>query len=186
MSASTVPPNPSLERTTGLRPVVRSAHDPLADEASFVTSQALRFSSKIDRPLLIAGMLPLGAGTIGCAILGAKFHEPIGWVVSFLLLIAVCFVAWIYLATYYEVNGSQLYIRSGPFTWQIATDEIHSVLPSGSMLSSPALSLDRLEIQYGRRRSILVSPAQRSAFLEALTNASPGLAMHATGLRRLV
>ena len=151
-----------------------------------MTSPALRFSSKVDRPLLFAGLVPLGAAMIGCAILGARFHEPIGWIVFFLLLIAVCFVAWIYLATYYEVNGSQLYIRSGPFTWQIATDEIHSVVPSGSMLSSPALSLDRLDIQYGRRRSILVSPAQRSAFLEALARASPGLAVHAAGLRRLV
>ena len=151
-----------------------------------MTTQALRFSSKIDLPLLFAGLLPLGAGTIGCAILGAKFHEPLGWVVSFLLLIAVCFVVWIYRATYYEVNGNQLYIRSGPFTWHIATDEIHSVLPSGSMLSSPALSLDRVEIQYGQRRSILVSPAHRSAFLEALAKASPGLAVHPTGLRRLV
>jgi hypothetical protein len=149
-------------------------------------SQALRFSSKIDRLLLWAGLLPLGAGTLGCAILGAKFHQPIGWVVSFVLLMAVGLVVWIYQATYYEIDGNQLFIRSGPFTWRIPTDEIHSVLPSGNMLSSPALSLDRLEILYGRRRSVLVSPAQRSAFLEALAKASPGLAKHATGLRRSV
>ena len=47
---------------------------------------------------------------------------------------------------------------------------IAGVRPTRSALSSPALSLDRLRIDHGAggRRTVLVSPADRAGFVQAL------------------
>ena len=58
-------------------------------------------------------------------------------------------------------------IRSGPFRFRVPLGEVISVEPSRNPLSSPACSLDRLLIRYGRRQ-IMVSPKDRLAFLDAL------------------
>ncbi len=150
-----------------------------------MAAQALRFASKVDRLLLLAGAVPLLASTIACAYLALSFREPTVWVAAGLMLAADALVAWIYLGTHYSIREEQLRIQCGPFRWQVTLGEIRSVLPSGSMLSSPALSLDRLEIRHGRQGSILVSPAERMGFLEALARASPGLVASAGGLRRV-
>jgi hypothetical protein len=81
---------------------------------------------------------------------------------------------WLLLSTSYRVEAKTLLIRSGPFSWTIALDEVQSIKPSRSVLSSPALSLNRLEIRYGRGRRILVSPADRDAFIEAVNQATQG------------
>jgi hypothetical protein len=39
---------------------------------------------------------------------------------------------------------------------------------SRSPFSSPALSLDRLQIDYGAGKSILISPADKEGFIEAI------------------
>jgi hypothetical protein len=75
---------------------------------------------------------------------------------------------WLLLSTYYVVEANTLKIRSGPFGWSILISEIKSVRPSRSVLSSPALSLKRLEIQYGRGQSILVSPEDFEGFKNAI------------------
>jgi len=66
------------------------------------------------------------------------------------------------------MSAGVLEIRSGPFKWTIPLDAIKKVDPSRSLLSSPALSLDRLRIQYGGGKSILVSPNDRDGFLAAI------------------
>jgi hypothetical protein len=42
------------------------------------------------------------------------------------------------------------------------------VVPTRNPLSSPALSLDRLRIEYGQGRAIMISPADKGPFLRAL------------------
>ncbi len=79
---------------------------------------------------------------------------------------------WLLFSTNYRIDAKSLRIRSGPFSWTIALDEIRSISPSRSVLSSPALSLHRLEIQYGPGKRILVSPADHDAFIEAVNQAT--------------
>ena len=88
--------------------------------------------------------------------------------VAVAMVLAVAFPIWLLVSTYYVVDEETLLIRSGPFRWRIPRSEIRSVQPSRSPLSSPALSLDRLEIRYSGNRSILVSPSDREAFMTAL------------------
>lgn len=75
---------------------------------------------------------------------------------------------WILVSTKYVIAGDKLRVRSGPFRWTVSISSISSVQPSHNPLSSPALSLDRLEIRYGSNRSILVSPKHRSRFIQAI------------------
>ena len=75
---------------------------------------------------------------------------------------------WLAFSTDYRIEQDTLHIRSGPMSWTIKRDSITSVTPSRSLLSSPALSIDRLEIRYGKNKSILVSPRDKAAFIQAL------------------
>ena len=79
---------------------------------------------------------------------------------------------WLLFSTNYQIEANSLRIRCGPFSWTIALDQIQSITPSKSVLSSPALSLNRLEIQYGPGKRILVSPADHDAFIEAVNQAA--------------
>lgn len=76
--------------------------------------------------------------------------------------------AWLLLATYYRVDSAMLRIQAGPFSWSVPLEQIRSVTASRSLSSSPALSINRLKIEYGRERSILVSPKNKVAFIEAI------------------
>lgn len=75
---------------------------------------------------------------------------------------------WVLLGTYYAINDTELRIASGPFRWRIPLSEIKSITPTRNPLSSPALSLDRLRIEYGNGKWIMVSPRDKEKFLREL------------------
>ncbi len=77
-------------------------------------------------------------------------------------------------STYYLIEGATLVIRSSVFTWRVPIAAIRSITPTRSALSSPALSLDRLRIEYGGKR-ILVSPENKRHFIEALRAVNPSI-----------
>jgi hypothetical protein len=95
-------------------------------------------------------------------------------IVSFALLTSIL------VATHYHVREGRLFVRSGPFKWQISIADIQSVHATRNPLSSPALSLDRLSIQYhedGNSRALMVSPLQKDAFVQALHSVNPGITL---------
>lgn len=83
-------------------------------------------------------------------------------------VIAVGLPIWLLFSTRYIVSEDALLVRSGPFSWHIDRAAITSVQPSGSALSSPALSLNRLRIEYGDGRAIMISPEDHAAFIAAI------------------
>ena len=83
-------------------------------------------------------------------------------------VVAMALVLSLLLRTHYTVDKNNLRIVSGPFVRNVAIDQITSVSPTRSPLSSPALSLDRLLIRYGKHRRIIVSPADKQGFLRAI------------------
>ncbi len=127
-----------------------------------------RFPSKIDSWLviLLVGVILTQVVIVSIAIV--EDPEPGAAIVGVgsLVLIVALFGS-ILKFTYYEVSDVSLKIVSGPFRWKIARDAITAAEPSRSLLSSPALSLDRLRIRHGKR-SVLVSPADKRGFLKAL------------------
>ena len=84
------------------------------------------------------------------------------------LLLAAVLIASILVGTHYTVDKKTLKIVSGPIRLRVSLDDINSVRATRSPLSSPALSLDRLMINYGKNRKVMVSPADKRGFLTAI------------------
>ena len=80
------------------------------------------------------------------------------------LLLGIGLPIWMLFSTYYIVTPDTLIVRCAPFRWTIPRAEITAIVPSRSLLSSPALSLKRLEISYANSRAILVSPRDEAGF----------------------
>lgn len=59
-------------------------------------------------------------------------------------------------------------IVAGPLRRKVPIGQIISVETTRSLRSSPALSLDRLLIRYRKNRRIMISPADKAGFLQAI------------------
>src|SRR6185436_12660669 len=109
------------------------------------------------------------------AIIVAAIRDYRGAIAGAIILLVVeLFFFETLLRTYYVVEPPELVIRSSFFTWRVPISEIRSITPTRSPASSPALSLDRLRIDYGTR-AIMVSPDDPRRFIEALRAINPSI-----------
>ncbi|NND60367.1 MAG: PH domain-containing protein [Gammaproteobacteria bacterium] len=83
----------------------------------------------------------------------------------------VVLVTWLWMSTYYEVTANDLIIQCGPISRVVPLAAIQSVRATRSPISSPALSLDRLRIDYGDHQWVMVSPQRQDAFRRAIGHA---------------
>lgn len=78
--------------------------------------------------------------------------------------------------TRYIINENQLIVKS---TWivneRIDISKITKIEKSNSVLSSPALSLDRLRIRYNKYDEILISPKEKKEFTDELLKINPNI-----------
>lgn len=152
-------------------------------EASTPGSHSLRFPSAVDRWLLVLLVaLPLiCVATIVASILSGE-----GLLASLagLLIVLVIYGGLLY-PVYYELEPDGLLIRFGFVRQRIPYARIRAVRPTVNPLSSPALSLRRLRVEYGAGplSFALISPVRREAFLDALA-ARTGLVRENGGLKR--
>ena len=132
----------------------------------------MRFKSKVDAwiALLIVGVVLMDIAFIYIFALSGGLAERSG--VFLTLLGVLVLLSWLTLRTYYAVADESLKVVCGPFRWKIPLASIRSVTPTRSLWSSPALSLDRLRIEYGDGRRIMVSPADKQGFLGAIGHGS--------------
>lgn len=76
----------------------------------------------------------------------------------------------------YTIAPDELVIRSGLLKVRIPLRTIRRVYPSSSLLASPALSINRLAIEYRAgahsRPTVYISPSGREHFLETLAEAA--------------
>lgn len=76
--------------------------------------------------------------------------------------------------TRYIINQNQLIVKS---TWivyeRIDISKISKIEKSNSVLSSPALSLDRLRIRYNKYDEVLISPKEKKEFIDLLLKINP-------------
>ncbi|MCM3878882.1 MAG: PH domain-containing protein [Vicinamibacterales bacterium] len=158
--------------------------------------EPVRFPSKIDVLVVVVLSATLGV-LVAVVALGIRSGDFPAWI-SILGALPIAAALWIFASTYYLVSDTELLVRSGPVNRRIPLTEISNVTPTRNPLSSPALSLDRLEIAYGNS-SVLISPKDKDGFLRALTErgvlAGPDVAADAdaadpssesTGVSRLV
>jgi hypothetical protein len=87
----------------------------------------------------------------------------------------------------YTIDRFSIHIRGGWTNWTIPIESILAVRPSRNWIASPALSLDRLEIEYKvwKGTSLLsISPERTSQFLNELADLDPGLILEGDRLYR--
>jgi hypothetical protein len=139
------------------------------------------FTSRVDSWLLAIGPLAglFAITSVAVTIVPFALNAGVLHDKTLLSLIALVFALtlllplWLLLDTNYTVTAEQLLVRSGPLRWRIALGDVREVSPSRSWVSSPALSLDRLRIGYGKGRNILISPREKQRFIDALRERCP-------------
>lgn len=98
---------------------------------------------------------------------------------SFLILIitviVTVFLLLTWFGTYYVIEEDNLIVKCGPIRRNIPLKTITSVKKTNNPISSPALSLQRLEIHYGQYKTIYISPHDRDEFVEILQKKCPNL-----------
>lgn len=129
----------------------------------------MQFRSKIDAWILLLLIVAI-AGML-FAFVAVVMDESAGrerLIVSVASVFGVALILSVLMRTNYTVEDGELRIVSGPFSRTVTISEIIDISESRNPLSSPALSLDRLKITYGHGRYVLVSPADKKGFLEAI------------------
>ena len=94
-----------------------------------------------------------------------KFAELLALVI---MLAVLGIFAWLYFSTRYTITGDFLLVKTGPFSWVIPIEDIVRIEPTRNPSSSPALSLDRLLIRYGQSAELMISPKDKSGFMDEL------------------
>ena len=126
-----------------------------------------KYPSKISYGLLIFIMAIL----IGTTIPMLWASAWVGVIINFVLMI---FILHLFYNTYYLIDGNFLIVKSGFVTnKKIDLSLIAKISESNSLVSSPAASLDRLEIIYDETRSVLISPKDKTGFISHLTQINP-------------
>lgn len=100
--------------------------------------------------------------------------EPTARTMLFSIEASLLLLFWyLYRTTHYTFGAQALRVQCGPFKLAIPYDDVRSASPSASLMSGYAMSLQRIEIEYGRFDSVLISPADRAGFLDELRRRAP-------------
>lgn len=150
--------------------------DPNSDKNSIILGvKMLKFKSKIDwwLAIIIWGSMIFSIG-IGIYAIFTKNPSLLDLILTTLLAIMLPIgVLWMCLTTFYVIEDNVLIIQYGPFKKLVQLDSIQTVRKTNNPLSSPALSLKRLEITYGKYDMVLISPKKRDEFIALLAKSCP-------------
>lgn len=109
--------------------------------------------------------------SVGAALAASQWQGlNVGGLLTAGLLTA--FLCWLYVSTVYTVTDQGLRVRSGPLNRWVDARAIDCVRPTNTILSAPALSLDRLEVT-GAFGCVVVSPSDKRGFVSALRRIAP-------------
>lgn len=106
---------------------------------------------------------------------GSMAQYPVHTLIYVLTIAVLWWPVW---STQYRIDAEQLVVSSMFLTWKIPLSAIQKISPSNNSVSSPALSLDRLRIDYqkqGKAKFILISPKDKQAFTQALQQAQQSI-----------
>ena len=131
------------------------------------------YNSKFGYEIMVFLTLPFGS------IIGFMFYqnEPLEAIISvsgiFLLVYLLCL--YLNFSTKYTItNDGVLKVKCGFFynKW-FDINKIKSITKTGNLFSSPAPSLDRIELTYGKFDLIVISPKDKIGFAKELIKINP-------------
>ncbi len=123
-----------------------------------------KYLSKIDLKLLIF----VDAGLMAILVWMIYLQSVVGIIIAALTSV---FVIHVFVTTYYIITDDNYLIIKSSFlvNKKISIQDISSIKESNNILSSPALSFDRIEIRFGDE-TILISPKEKEKFIQELKN----------------
>ncbi|WP_158232019.1 PH domain-containing protein [Sporosarcina sp. P16b] len=109
--------------------------------------------------------------------------EPVGWqlityksVLGYIIgASTLTLLLWIWFGTGYKVEGELLKLTFGPFKRIIHINEIKKINRTKNPFTAPALSVDRLEILFGKYDVINISPKNESELIHSLLAVNPNI-----------
>ena len=126
-----------------------------------------KYPSKISYSLVIIIL----AIIIGSAI---PLVSPPIWPGLLINIMVLVFISHLLLNTYYVIDGNFLVVKSGfVVNKKIDINTIIIVSETNSIISAPAASFDRLEIVYKQHNSILISPRDKTEFIDHIKRINP-------------
>lgn len=137
------------------------------------------YQSKVDgwlKAVLLLTALSCAVAVLAPGLAGAPL---LALAVSPMLLVGIGLPLWLLNSTCYTLGEDKLEAKCGPFRWTVPLAEIRRLSETRNASASPALSLDRIRIDYGQGRWIMVSPRDRDAFLAELRSRT-GIPIRAT------
>jgi hypothetical protein len=134
------------------------------------------YKSKVEKPILIPIVLVL-------SLLGVWLLAEAVWWALALDILLIGFLAYLYLSTRYEITrNNTLRIRSGfLYDKEIYIRSIKNIRPTNNHFASPALSGDRIEIQYNRYERVMISPEGSEEFISQLRTLNPRIQLGESG-----
>jgi len=130
---------------------------------------AIVHRSKIDTWILVVLAFAIITSLVAAVSVAFVLPPPSGWVVALLVAAPGALLpAWLLGSTYYRIDSGCLFVSCGPVRSTIKLFEITAITSTNNPLSSPALSLDRLRIDYGQGKSVMVSPRDKVTFVRDL------------------
>jgi hypothetical protein len=128
------------------------------------------YKSKVSFGLILFINLPL------LAIIFYPFLAKSTEISGLYALPILFFANYTLLSNRYIIHQDKLEIKSGIFNnSSIDISQIKKIEKSNSLWSSPASSLDRLEILYGKWDSVLISPENKEDFIADLKQINPDI-----------
>jgi len=129
------------------------------------------YKSKISASLIILITLPI------FCLVAISFYYRI-WDPLIVATPIGLFIWYLYRTTYYTIEGNKLNVKSGfLLNIDIDIDKIRSVAETDSILSAPAMSLDRIEVFYNKYDSVIISPPDKVQFIADLQAINPNITM---------
>ena len=133
------------------------------------------FKSKIGYGILIPILLLL----FGIASIPVLAGAPVKvlFTMSVIMIPIIAFTFHIFFSTSYSItSNNQLLIKCG-FLYRklVDIDSIKSIEKTTSALASPAASMDRIELKFGKWDSVIVSPEDKQEFVQALLDINPSI-----------
>ncbi len=111
--------------------------------------------------------IPLISGMLLIALLMINDHKA--WIGILILFLVALFLIINFNSIRYIIDGERLIVKGFPFyNRSIPISKITKIKETNNPLSSPAASMDRLEIRYNKYDSVILSPRDKKGFIDEL------------------
>ena len=93
------------------------------------------------------------------------YKSVVGYIIG---LLTIGLILWLWFGTGYKIEEGLIKIRCGPFRNTVKIEEIKRLNATKNPLAAPALSIDRIEIHYGKYEIAIDSPKNVAEFIRIL------------------